>query len=225
MFGHNNSYVPPPNYNDDVDDVSGADFPNMAPFCTPAVAIPAALIMQSGGDFGYASSSSYGSFSTQSLHKTTSELYSPMTASPSPPGAGGYFESEASSSVRKAMSTGDLQGTNSGQQRSNSPLANEMSILESMSRASPYSPEEKKERIERYRNKRNLRNFNKKIKYECRKTLADSRPRIRGRFARNDEVEKIPDQSQWDHTGGEEYDEDSDNWINFLDTFSGNLMP
>ena len=46
----------------------------------------------------------------------------------------------------------------------NSPLMNESSIIESMSRASPYSPEEKKERIERYRSKRNLRNFNKKIK-------------------------------------------------------------
>lgn len=29
-------------------------------------------------------------------------------------------------------------------------------------------------------------------KYACRKTLADSRPRIRGRFARNDEVVEIP---------------------------------
>lgn len=29
-------------------------------------------------------------------------------------------------------------------------------------------------------------------KYACRKTLADSRPRIRGRFARNDEIVEIP---------------------------------
>ncbi|KAL6516492.1 hypothetical protein OROGR_019797 [Orobanche gracilis] len=112
---------------------------------------------------------------------------------------------------------------------SNSPVAaTESSIMESMNRASPYSPEEKKERIERYRNKRNLRNFNKKIKYECRKTLADSRPRIKGRFARNDhdhdQIDKTPQtQSQCDQTGVEE--DDDNNWVKFLDAFSANMMP
>jgi CCT motif len=28
------------------------------------------------------------------------------------------------------------------------------------------------------------------MKYACRKTLADSRPRVRGRFAKNDEFEE-----------------------------------
>ncbi|WOL07096.1 hypothetical protein Cni_G15832 [Canna indica] len=50
------------------------------------------------------------------------------------------------------------------------------------------SSEERKEKIERYMRKRNVRNFSKKIKYACRKTLADSRPRVRGRFAKNDEL-------------------------------------
>ncbi|KAA8527806.1 hypothetical protein F0562_035325 [Nyssa sinensis] len=45
----------------------------------------------------------------------------------------------------------------------------------------------RKEKIHRYMKKRNERNFSKKIKYACRKTLADSRPRVRGRFAKNDE--------------------------------------
>jgi hypothetical protein len=31
------------------------------------------------------------------------------------------------------------------------------------------------------------RNFERKIKYSCRKVLADSRPRVRGRFAKNDD--------------------------------------
>ncbi|XP_068323320.1 zinc finger protein CONSTANS-LIKE 3-like [Pyrus communis] len=48
-----------------------------------------------------------------------------------------------------------------------------------------YSEEERKERIDRYLKKRNQRNFNKTIKYACRKTLADRRVRVRGRFARN----------------------------------------
>ncbi|KAJ0105353.1 hypothetical protein Patl1_17686 [Pistacia atlantica] len=55
-----------------------------------------------------------------------------------------------------------------------------------------YSAEERKEKILKYRAKRNQRNFNKTIKYACRKTLADNRPRIRGRFARNDETGEIP---------------------------------
>ncbi|XP_059669716.1 uncharacterized protein LOC132314971 [Cornus florida] len=48
-----------------------------------------------------------------------------------------------------------------------------------------YSVEERKDRILKYLKKRNRRNFNKRIKYACRKTLADKRVRIRGRFARN----------------------------------------
>ncbi|KAL0328644.1 UNVERIFIED_CONTAM: Zinc finger protein CONSTANS-LIKE 1 [Sesamum calycinum] len=50
-----------------------------------------------------------------------------------------------------------------------------------------YSVEERKHRILRYLKKRNQRNFNKTIKYACRKTLADKRVRIRGRFAKNNE--------------------------------------
>ncbi|KAJ4774241.1 hypothetical protein LUZ62_015830 [Rhynchospora pubera] len=50
--------------------------------------------------------------------------------------------------------------------------------------------EERKAKIDRYIRKRNERNFKKKIKYACRKTLADSRPRVRGRFAKNDEFEE-----------------------------------
>lgn len=48
-----------------------------------------------------------------------------------------------------------------------------------------YSAEERKDRILRYLKKRSQRNFNKTIKYACRKTLADKRVRIRGRFAKN----------------------------------------
>ncbi|XP_071725758.1 uncharacterized protein [Rutidosis leptorrhynchoides] len=48
-----------------------------------------------------------------------------------------------------------------------------------------YSMEERKDKIMRYLKKRNQRNFNKTIKYECRKTLADKRIRVRGRFAKN----------------------------------------
>ncbi|KAL6195684.1 hypothetical protein ACLB2K_031302 [Fragaria x ananassa] len=140
--------------------------------------------------------------------------------------------------VRRVYSTGDLdlqrinitngvqvQQLQSSSYRSSSessPLSSESSmIIEGMSKACRYSPEEKKERIERYKSKRNLRNFNKTIKYACRKTLADSRPRIRGRFARNDEIDqKNSPNVQWSQMSGEEDEEDGDSWINLLDAFS-----
>uniref|UniRef100_A0A0E0ML47 CCT domain-containing protein n=1 Tax=Oryza punctata TaxID=4537 RepID=A0A0E0ML47_ORYPU len=59
-----------------------------------------------------------------------------------------------------------------------------------------YSAEERRERIEKYRSKRNHRNFDKKITYACRKTLADSRPRVKGRFARNSGAGDVADVSQ-----------------------------
>ncbi|KAF8083945.1 hypothetical protein N665_0743s0005 [Sinapis alba] len=47
--------------------------------------------------------------------------------------------------------------------------------------------EDQREKLSRYRNKKSRRNFGRKIKYACRKTLADNQPRIRGRFAKTDE--------------------------------------
>lgn len=56
--------------------------------------------------------------------------------------------------------------------------------------------------------------------YVCRKTLADSRPRIRGRFAKNDEIVMNPP-NQWSHINndGEELeDEEEENWDSLFDT-------
>ncbi|CAK9151617.1 unnamed protein product [Ilex paraguariensis] len=47
--------------------------------------------------------------------------------------------------------------------------------------------EDRQQKLSRYRNKKTKRNFGRKIKYACRKALADSQPRIRGRFAKTDE--------------------------------------
>ncbi|XP_057543057.1 uncharacterized protein LOC130821353 [Amaranthus tricolor] len=71
---------------------------------------------------------------------------------------------------------------------SSAPINTEISSLDdSTFKVGKLSMEQRKEKIHRYLKKRNERNFNKKIKYACRKTLADSRPRVRGRFAKNDE--------------------------------------
>ncbi|KAF2603119.1 hypothetical protein F2Q70_00025188 [Brassica cretica] len=54
--------------------------------------------------------------------------------------------------------------------------------------------------------KRNERNFSKKIKYACRKTLADSRARVRGRFAKNNEFGELHKHGSSSH----HYEEDED---------------
>lgn len=55
-------------------------------------------------------------------------------------------------------------------------------------KAGRMSNEERAQKILKYRQKRHERNFTKRIKYMCRKTLADTRPRVRGRFARNNDA-------------------------------------
>ncbi|EOA34499.1 hypothetical protein CARUB_v10022040mg [Capsella rubella] len=103
--------------------------------------------------------------------------------------------------MRRGYSTGDLQNLRrdfTGQRSYSSPLAVESSSTTLFSgedqslKVGRYSSEERKEKISKYRAKRTQRNFTKTIKYACRKTLADNRPRVRGRFARNDEVLENP---------------------------------
>ncbi|OWM72066.1 hypothetical protein CDL15_Pgr017949 [Punica granatum] len=101
-------------------------------------------------------------------------------------------------SMRRVCSTGDLQ----------SPEAME----EASFKVSRYSAEERKERILKYRAKRSQRNFNKTIKYACRKTLADNRPRIRGRFARNDETGDPPNKAASTTTTTTDDDDDDFFW-------------
>ncbi|KAL9231003.1 hypothetical protein vseg_006281 [Gypsophila vaccaria] len=107
------------------------------------------------------------------------------------------------SQIRRVCSTGDLPKVGVKTQTctqqtisSTSPISGESSNFNeetnNNAKVGKYNAEERKERIDRYRAKRTQRNFNKTIKYACRKTLADNRPRIRGRFARNDETEEIP---------------------------------
>ncbi|KAK1436249.1 hypothetical protein QVD17_02028 [Tagetes erecta] len=110
----------------------------------------------------------------------------------------------SSSHMRRVCSTGDLQSpkfNEASQRLSSSPLATEGSLLfmdETNFKVGRYNAEERKEKILKYRAKRTQRNFNKTIKYACRKTLADNRPRIRGRFARNDEQGELPKSTTFD---------------------------
>ncbi|KAE8725314.1 Detected protein of confused Function [Hibiscus syriacus] len=103
------------------------------------------------------------------------------------------------SQMRKVSSTGDLESmrnVHNTQRSISTPSTMEDSINSSMEespfKVGRYNAEERQEKILKYKAKRSQRNFNKTIKYACRKTLADTRPRIRGRFARNDETIESP---------------------------------
>ncbi|CAL5416543.1 unnamed protein product [Camellia sinensis] len=107
----------------------------------------------------------------------------------------------------QALSNESQHGVNGGA-GSSTPLASEISSLEdSTFKVGKLSVEQRKEKIHRYMKKRNERNFSKKIKYACRKTLADSRPRVRGRFAKNDELSETHKATCSNHE--EDTDEDS----------------
>ncbi|KAM3321715.1 zinc finger protein CONSTANS-LIKE 7 isoform X1 [Capsicum chacoense] len=129
--------------------------------------------------------------------------------------------SSCSGQMRRVCSTGDLQEKMKTSQTRNtlssSPLSGERTFIEEVAniKVGRYSAEERKERILRYKAKRTQRNFNKTIKYACRKTLADNRPRIRGRFARNDEAVggiEIPKTSS-SMFNSSRYEDEDDIWI------------
>ncbi|KAI3756414.1 hypothetical protein L1987_56234 [Smallanthus sonchifolius] len=126
-----------------------------------------------------------------------------------------HGSSSSSSHMRRVCSTGDLQSLKVGQQSqrlSSSPLGTEGSFMEEANfKVGRYSPEERKERILRYKAKRTQRNFNKTIKYACRKTLADNRPRIRGRFARTDEPDETSKTLNF-----QRYEDEDELWLDGL---------
>ena len=50
-----------------------------------------------------------------------------------------------------------------------------------------FTPMNREEKVLRYREKRKARKFEKKIRYASRKAYAETRPRVKGRFARKTE--------------------------------------
>ncbi|CAA2981659.1 zinc finger CONSTANS-LIKE 6 isoform X1 [Olea europaea subsp. europaea] len=78
--------------------------------------------------------------------------------------------------MRRAFSEGDIETLGNG----NTSVVGQPKIISSC------PSEDRKEKLSRYRSKKSKRNFGRKIKYACRKALADSQPRVRGRFAKTE---------------------------------------
>ncbi|XVE56732.1 hypothetical protein DITRI_Ditri04bG0034600 [Diplodiscus trichospermus] len=57
-----------------------------------------------------------------------------------------------------------------------------------------FTPVNREEKVLRYREKRKARKFEKKIRYASRKAYAETRPRVKGRFARKTDMEIEDDQ-------------------------------
>ncbi|MQL83121.1 hypothetical protein Taro_015608 [Colocasia esculenta] len=94
-------------------------------------------------------------------------------------------------SMRRAYSEGDIQTLGDG----NLGHVNANVIHPSFERLltiDDYKAEARRQKLSRYRKKKTKRNFGRKIKYACRKALADSQPRVRGRFAKSIEDCEIP---------------------------------
>ena len=91
--------------------------------------------------------------------------------------------------LRLVQSTGDIANSSLGARLPAFAVTEgrtELGQEDGLFRIGKYTLDERRLRILRYRQKRQERNFDRKIKYACRKTLADSRPRVRGRFAKNE---------------------------------------
>jgi hypothetical protein len=81
-----------------------------------------------------------------------------------------------------ALSANTVNGT--------TPATFQMELLNKDGRIGIYLPDARKARIARFHAKRKMRIWRKRIKYDCRKKLADSRPRIKGRFVKRSDMDE-----------------------------------
>ncbi|KQK04553.1 uncharacterized protein LOC100837783 isoform X1 [Brachypodium distachyon] len=97
---------------------------------------------------------------------------------------------EAAFGMRRAFSEGDIQNLGANTPRTGNS-GNVQASCERLVTIADLKTEERKQKLSRYRKKKVKRNFGRKIKYACRKALADSQPRVRGRFAKMDDGDML----------------------------------
>ncbi|KAK1415196.1 hypothetical protein QVD17_30969 [Tagetes erecta] len=85
--------------------------------------------------------------------------------------------------MRRAFSDGDIKTLSHGNENHTRSSFGQSHLM------SDHIVEDRWQKLSRYRNKKTKRNFGRKVKYACRKALAESQPRIKGRFAKTEESE------------------------------------
>ena len=79
---------------------------------------------------------------------------------------------------------------NDGTNNPQNPATFQLDLLNKDGRIGIYLPDARRARIARFHAKRKMRIWRKRIKYDCRKKLADSRPRIKGRFVKRSDMDE-----------------------------------
>ena len=69
------------------------------------------------------------------------------------------------------------------------PLLMFLQVYNKNGRIGIYTPAERAAIIARFQSKRSRRVWNKKIRYNCRKNLADRRMRVKGRFVKRTDMD------------------------------------
>jgi len=105
-----------------------------------------------------------------------------------PPGNGGGGGGGGGAAGGGNVQMATLPSSLSGSSMSHSTF--QMELLNKDGRIGIYLPEARKARIAKFHSKRKMRIWRKRIKYDCRKKLADSRPRIKGRFVKRSDMEE-----------------------------------
>lgn len=85
-----------------------------------------------------------------------------------------------------------------------------MQIYNMNGRIGIYTAAERAAIIARFQRKRSRRVWNKKIRYGCRKSLADRRLRVKGRFVKRSEQEELARQLAAKQKNGEKENADED---------------
>lgn len=98
----------------------------------------------------------------------------------------------ATSGLRPCLSMPDLTkaslGTPRARGRNSTVATSPPKNLGVDNRTAEERREDRMAALERFREKKRNRTFTKKVRYECRKQLADSRPRVKGRFVKKNEI-------------------------------------